>query len=1172
MKVVLTNFAKKTLTCFLAIILAIPILSIPTTVYGATFNDIHGHWAESYINKAVSAGFVKGYPDRTFHPDQAVSRAEFTSMVNKALHNNGSTTVNFSDVPYNEWFYKDISKGISAGFVGGYNDNTFKPNKAVTREEAAAMVSRFVPTYGSNRSISAFKDKRSISTWATDAVAKIYEKGYMGAYNDGKYHPKDPLTRAQTTKILCSILDKENIVTSSTVVKKKGSTLSNRIYSNNVTLHSDLGSGDADLSNCVVLGTLYVYGGGENTVTILNSRVANAYVEKSSSAVRVLAKGQTTINKTTTGKTATLETYKLSGGLYGTGFNNVDIKSSADTTLKGSFIKVNVTGSSADVDIDSGSITTLNVTSYGRNSDIDVSSKANIGTANVNAKVGFEGSGKINTMNINSSGVTYETKPRYVKLGSGISSPDYYDSNYDIRVNPKHKETNVDVDDSITLTFDTAVTKYKGSSIRTSDIDDMVYIRKGSSSGSKISFSARISSNKKVITITPDRDLYEDTKYYIVIPKNEFYDTKNDGNDSQTTYFTTEDDDDYDSDLDIQVDPRHKEKHVDVDDKIKLTFDTAVTKYNGSSIRDSEIDDMIYIKRDSSSGHKISFSGDISRDKKDIVLTPDRDLDKDTKYYIVIPRNQFYDTRNDGNDAQTTYFTTDDDDDDDDIKFDPKSGYTNVSRSEDPTITFSESIETYRGNRITDSYLKSYIIFREGSKSGRRVSFDASYSSSRKRITIKPDDPLKEDQKYYLAIPSGKFRTRSDETRISSESVTWTTKSASAPTVSFSPSNGTAQVDLASPITLRFSSSIYDTSLRTPTDSYIKNYIILRNTTTNKNITYNLNRSGSTMILQPSSALEEGNHYTISISSSRFKNSSRVYLNSASASFTAKVNIDTSAIDTAISNANTAKSGVKTSNNSGSDIYTDTSWVTQAQWDALNNAITVATNAKAAVTTTAQAKAATDTLNTATAAFKAAKQAGNKIRVNTSALTCAIEDAEAIKIGIDISVDGFNIPPGNKWVTKETISALNKAITAAKSDLLTIDTSEQVVSYTKTLYDAVAIFKDSISNGNKSDKAALSTAINDANTKINGVRIQDSAEEVPVNSTWVTDKEYSAFSSAISDATKILQNKTALQTEVDSAVTALNAATSSFTPKDGKKGAKDSGTSTTDTSTTEGGE
>lgn len=1038
MKVVLTNLTKKLFVCFLAVIIAVPLISVPTTAYGATFSDIHDHWAESYINKAVSAGVVKGYPDGTFCPDKSVTRAEFTSMVNKALGNTGSTSVSFSDVPYNEWYYNDIAKGISATFVGGYDDNTFRPNNAVTREEAAAMISRFVPTYGTTGSVSSFKDKSSISSWATDAVSKIYGKGYMGAYDDGKYHPQDSLTRAMTAKIICSILDKESIVSSSTTVKSKGTTLSNHIYSNNVTMHSDLGDGEAELSNCVVLGTLYVYGGGEDTITVSNSRVANAYVEKSSSPVRVLAKGQTTINKTTTGNEAILETSGLSGGLSGTGFNDVDIKASADTTLRGSFVKVNVTGSSADVDVESGSITTFNVSSSGRSSDINVNSKASIGTANVNAAAAFNGSGSINTMNVNSSGVTYETKPKYLKMGSGVSSAilSDSDSDYDIAVSPKNKATNVSVDTKITLTFDTAVTKSNGTSIKNSDIDDMVYIRKNSSSGSTVSFSGSISSSKKVITLTPDSDLNDDTKYYVVISKNEFYDTKDKGNVAQTTYFTT------------------------------------------------------------------------------------------------------------GDDSDGT------------VRFYPKSNETGISRTIDPTITFSEAVETYDGKSISNSYLDC-IIFKEGSSSGRNVSFDATINSSKKVITIDPDSTLKEGQKYYLEIPTRKFRTQSGDTNIGSYSVTWTTSSGSAPTTSFTPSNGSTNIALSSNVTVNFSSSVYNTSGSGPDTTYIANYITLTDITNNSSVNYSVqsfsnNSSGAVMVLNPTWDFIAGHRYTVTVPASRFRNSVGTYASSNSSTFTAAGSIDTSSIDTALVAAATAKSGVKTSTN-GTDIFAGVSWVTSAQMSALDSAISTANTAKFTVTSKEQADTAANTLTSAINTFNSSKKEGSKIRVDISALTYAIQDARAATTGISPSSDGFDIEPSKKWATQADINTLNSAISTAEAATNTIDTASQVVANTTTLNDAVVTFKSKVSAGKMANKSELSSAISSAKSKLSGVRIQTSASEVPVGSTWVTVEEYTAFSSAITAAIDIFNKPNALQTEVDGAVSTLTSATSSFNPQPGLK-------------------
>lgn len=1028
MRVVYTNLTKKVFAFFLAIILVVPLISVPSTVYGATFKDIRGHWAESYINKAVSAGFVKGYPDGTFRPDSPVTRAEFTSMVNKALGNTGTTGVSFTDVPYSEWFYNDVAKGISATFVGGYDDNTFRPNNAVTREEAAAMISRFVPTYGTTGSVSSFNDRNSISNWATDAVARINGKGYMGAYDDGKYHPQDSLTRAMTAKILCSILEKENIVSSSATIKSKGTTLSGRIYSNNVTMDSDLGDGEAELTNCMVLGTLYVYGGGQNTITVTNSRVANAYVEKSSSAVRLLAKGQTTINKTTAGNTATLETSSLSGGLYGIGFNEVDIKGSAKTTLRGSFSKVNVTGSSADVDIESGSINTFNVTSSGRSSDINVDSKSNIGTANVNASVSFKGSGSINTMNANSSGITYETKPKYLKMGSGISSPDYDDSNSDleITIDPKNKATKVKVNTEITLTFKNSVTQYDGSTIRNSDISDMVSIRKNSSSGSKVSFSGSINSSKKVITLTPDKDLDDDTKYYVVIPSKEFLYSKNNYNASQTTYFST------------------------------------------------------------------------------------------------------------GTDS------------DDTVSFSPKSKATDVSCSVDPTITFSEAVQTYSGSSssISDSYIEQNIIFKEDSSSGRNVSFNGSINSSNKKITIDPKSSLKEGQKYYLEIPSRKFKTKSDGTNIGSYSVTWTTSSPSAPTVSFSPANGAANVPLDSKITLSFSTNIYNTS-GSPLDTYyVSSNVTLRDNTSGSNISFSSSIGGSSVVLTPNSPLTTGHNYTVSIASSRFKNSSGTYMGSASSSFTTSRNIDLSSIDTSVNAANAAISSVSVSAN-GSDIFQGLYWVTQQQVDSLKTAINTAVKAKDTVTTVDQAKAAAATLDTATKAFTDGKKEGTKFRIDISALTNAIKDADALSKSVRISVDGFDVSPSEKWATQQAVNDLNSAISKAGENMNSISTANEVSERIKALSAAVSAFKTDV--GHMADKSKLKSAIDAANAELAGIHISDSADKVPLDAKWVKIEDYDNFTGFLSKAVSIYTDKRdATQNEVDDCVSALISATGAF--------------------------
>ena len=96
----------KKLGC-LALVVALVFLVFPagTESYGASsFKDIRGHWAEQYIVRAVAQGIIIGYTEGRFLPDEKVSRAEFISMINRALGNTSTGKINFSDVSSGAWY------------------------------------------------------------------------------------------------------------------------------------------------------------------------------------------------------------------------------------------------------------------------------------------------------------------------------------------------------------------------------------------------------------------------------------------------------------------------------------------------------------------------------------------------------------------------------------------------------------------------------------------------------------------------------------------------------------------------------------------------------------------------------------------------------------------------------------------------------------------------------------------------------------------------------------------------------------------------------------------------------------------------------------------------------------------------------------------------------------
>lgn len=1130
----------------LAAVMALPVVSVPQIAHGATFTDVRGHWAESYIYKAASYGIIKGDSEGTFRPDDSVTRAEFTSMVNKTLGNSGYASTTFTDVPSWQWYYNDVSKGVAAAFINGYSDNTFRPNDPIQRQEAAVILHRVVPAAEYASITNKFKDKAGIASWASDSVGRIYSKGYMQGNQEGYFNPTASLTRAEAAKILCDVFDNEKIVTSNTTISTKGTTLSNRIYANDVTITSSVGSGDVDLKNCVVLGTLYVYGGGDDTVTVNNTRVANAKIEKSSSSVRVLLKGQTTLNKAKVGKKAILETENLTNDVNGIGYNQVDISGSSDVTLRGKFYKVNLVGTSADVAVESGEITTLNVESGARSSVIDVDRSVEITTANVNAKADFKGKGRIRTMNVYSNNVTYETEPIRLNKGSSVTTSD---DDYDISVSPKNKEDDVDVDTKITITFDDAATKYSGGTLKNTDIPDLIYIRKGSSSGTEISYTASINTSKTKITITPKSDLKDDTKYYIVIPAKKF---KIDGkaNEAQTTYFYTGDgDDDYDSDDEIEVSPEHKEDNVDVDTKIIIEFDDSVTKYSGGTVKNSDIEDLIYIRRSSSTGTKISYSATINSAKDKITITPDSDLKDDTKYYIVIPAKSFkIDGRS--NDEQITYFYTGDGDDDDvdEITFDPESGETGVSVSVDPRIIFPDPIETYKGESVTSSYLNENLVFRKGGSGGEKVSFSAKINSAKKIITITPSSNLENNTKYYISLPSKKFRSADDNSVIAAKSATWTTTAGSSATASITPVNGATNVSVDTSITVNFSSTVYPASGGYISSDYVKENIKLTNNATQALVSFNVvSYSGGKIVLQPTLSLAGGTKYTVSVPVNRFKNSSGTYVQAMSSTFTTKFGYDTTDIDKAISDAEVIMTGVKISTD-GSDVFTDVKWVTQTVWSNLENALTNAKTIRDAATTTTQVENAVAALEVYTSQFDKARKSGTKARPTKHAvLETAIDAAEVIlNDTCESSQNGADIEQSEYWVSPEIKAEFEKAIAEAKTVLDTAESDTEIQNAKVKLEVQTDNFENTRQKGNKPDPSELIDAIDSARTLMKSVNVSTSGADIPSDQKWTTQSAKLTYSDAITAAYTVAYSDSSTQEQLDNALKTLNDATVAF--------------------------
>ena len=112
--------------------------------YSSTFNDVpKGYWAANYIGYMQQFGIITGYSDGNFRPDAPVTRAEFAAIASR-FEKLTEGSKSFTDVPDTYWAARYINFAATRGWVTGYSDGTFKPENTITRAEVAAVTCRLL--------------------------------------------------------------------------------------------------------------------------------------------------------------------------------------------------------------------------------------------------------------------------------------------------------------------------------------------------------------------------------------------------------------------------------------------------------------------------------------------------------------------------------------------------------------------------------------------------------------------------------------------------------------------------------------------------------------------------------------------------------------------------------------------------------------------------------------------------------------------------------------------------------------------------------------------------------------------------------------------------------------------------------------------------------------------
>ncbi len=350
------------------------ILSGFSFVFADDFSDIENHWAKNEIEIWIEKGLIKGYSDGTFRPDSNITRAEFVTLINRAFGYTEKSAVNFSDISSEDWFYNEIAKAKTAGYISGYPDGTIKPDNSISRQEVASIIIRMLELAEDIKTVEKFADYSEIPNWSKGYIGAVLAADIMEGYPDGMFKAEDSIKRAEAVVTLERIIKTEpDVITynksgtygpsedietidNDVHISVDGVVLQNVLIKGNLTLDKDIGDGEVTLKNIAVEKNTFIYGGGENSVIIDNSNLNNIIIDKESSGVKIVCSGSTTVKE-------------------------ISIKSEAK---------------------------------------LEISDKSVIEILGIDAVAEIVGKGTIKVANVNTSGVSFEKKPDKLNKAEGI--------------------------------------------------------------------------------------------------------------------------------------------------------------------------------------------------------------------------------------------------------------------------------------------------------------------------------------------------------------------------------------------------------------------------------------------------------------------------------------------------------------------------------------------------------------------------------------------------------------------------------------------------------------------------------------------------------------------------------------------------------------------------------
>ncbi|MGF0095956.1 S-layer homology domain-containing protein [Peptoniphilus sp. SGI.035] len=159
--------------------------------------------------EVIRLPYMAGISKDKFAPNEKITRAEAASVLKRIIDDKAiaNDTSSFKDVEEGTWYYDNIVFVEKEGLISGYSDGTFRPKEAMTRAQFASMMANYLKLEEGNNPIS-FKDVKE-GFWASKAINTLSSHGIMVGKSKNEFKPNDKITRAEAATIFNKVLDRK---------------------------------------------------------------------------------------------------------------------------------------------------------------------------------------------------------------------------------------------------------------------------------------------------------------------------------------------------------------------------------------------------------------------------------------------------------------------------------------------------------------------------------------------------------------------------------------------------------------------------------------------------------------------------------------------------------------------------------------------------------------------------------------------------------------------------------------------------------------------------------------------------------------------------------------------------------------------------------------------------